>query len=64
MEEDFYETEITDEDYGFVFDSDGNLKSVFLPDAVPFKPPRNIAKILKICGIHDIDNINGEEPLH
>ena len=35
--------EIDDDDYGFVIDSTGKLKSVFYPANAPFKPPKNIA---------------------
>jgi hypothetical protein len=62
--DDVYDQEITDDDYGFIFDAEGNLKSVFLPDNVPFKTPKNIAKILKIFGITDLDNIDNTQTLH
>lgn len=62
--EDIYDQEITDDDYGFIFDAEGNLKSVFLPDNVPFKTPKNISKILKIFGINDLENIDNNQPLH
>lgn len=51
--DDVYDTEITDEDYGFIIGPDGELKSVFLPENMPFKTPKNIAKILKMFGITD-----------
>lgn len=50
---DVYDTEITDEDYGFIIGPDGELKSIFLPENLPFKTPKNIAKILKMFGITD-----------
>ena len=56
--EDIYDTEITDEDYGFIFGPDGELKSVFLPDHMPFKCPKKIARILKIFGINDPEQLN------
>jgi len=62
--EDIYDQEISDDDYGFIFGPDGELKSVFLPDAVPFKTPKNIAKILKIFGINDLENIDTVQTLH
>jgi hypothetical protein len=62
--EEYYNDELSEEDYGFVLGPDGELKSVFLPDSTPFKAPKNVAKILKIFGIHDIDNISKDEPLH
>ena len=57
--EDIYETEITNEDYGFVFGPDGELKSVFLPENLPFKTPENIQKIFEIFGITDPEQISG-----
>ena len=40
--------DIEEDDYGFVFDSEGNIKFMFLPDNMPFRPPKNIAKIMKV----------------
>lgn len=57
--DDVYATEISDDDYGFIFGPDGELKSVFLPETLPFKTPKNIAKILKIFGITDPEQLNG-----
>lgn len=62
--EDMYDTEIGEEDYGFILGPNGELKSVFMPDVVPFKQPKNIQKILKIFGVHDIERFNGGETLH
>jgi hypothetical protein len=62
--EDIYSDELSEEDYGFVLGPDGELKSVFVPENAPFKAPKNVAKILKLFGIYDIDNVYKEEPLH
>lgn len=51
--DEFYDDAISDDDYGFIFDSDGNLKSVFLPDDV-LEVPETIQMILDIFGIDDI----------
>ena len=51
--DEFIDNEISDDDYGFIFDTDGNLKSVFLPDEV-FEVPETIQAILDIFGIDDI----------
>jgi hypothetical protein len=56
--DDVYDTEISDEDYGFILGPDGELKSIFLPENMPFKPPKNIARILKMFGIDDADQID------
>jgi hypothetical protein len=53
FEDGLYDTDIGDEDYGFIFGPDGELKSVFLPENLPFKTPENIQKILEIFGIVD-----------
>jgi hypothetical protein len=59
-----YDTDISDEDYGFILGPDGELKALFLPDVVPFKAPKTVAKILKVLGIQDISNVDGTEPIH
>lgn len=53
IEDGLYEGDISEEDYGFVFGPDGELKSILLPDDLPFAVPENIAKILAIFGITD-----------
>jgi hypothetical protein len=62
--EELYSSDIEDEDYVFVLGPEGELKQVILPDDVPFKAPKNIAKILKIFNIHDVGDISGEETVH
>ena len=61
--DDVYDTEISDEDYGFILGPNGELKSVFLPDNLPFKQPKNVAKILKMFKIMDCEQI-GNDTLH
>lgn len=56
--------DIGDEDYGFIFDSDGNLKYAFIPEFVPDKPPKNIAKIMKILGVIDLSQFNEDLTIH
>ena len=58
------EDEIEEEDYGFVFDADGNLKFAFIPEVVPDKPPKNIAKIMKILGVIDLAQFNEDLTIH
>ena len=58
------EDEIGEEDYGFVFDADGNLKFAFIPEFVPDKPPKNIAKIMKILGVIDLAQFNEDLTIH
>jgi hypothetical protein len=59
-----YQDEIGDEDYGFVFDAEGNLKFAFAPDILPDKPPKNIARIMKMLGIIDLAQFNEDITLH
>ena len=57
IEDCFYEDDISEEDYGFIFSADGKLKSVFLPDNLPFNTPANIQKILEIFGYSDPEQL-------
>lgn len=59
-----YQDEIGDDDYGFVFDAEGNLKFAFAPEILPDKPPKNIAKIMKMLGIVDLAQFNEDITLH
>jgi hypothetical protein len=56
--------DIGDDDYGFVFDGEGNIKYIFVPDNLPFRPPKNITKIMKILGVTDLSQFAGDIPLH
>ena len=56
--------DIGEDDYGFVFDADGNVKFVFVPDNMPFKPPKTILKIMKILGVTDLSQFNEDINLH
>jgi hypothetical protein len=58
------EDEIGEEDYGFVFDADGNLKFAFIPEVVPDRPPKNIAKVMKILGVIDLAQFNQDLTIH
>jgi hypothetical protein len=64
LPEEYYEDDIGDDDYGFVFGPDGELKSVFLPSGIVMEPPKKIKKILKMFGIKDIDDIEGDVTIH
>jgi len=64
LEIDELDAEIADDDYGFILGPDGELKSLFLPDVIPFKSPKNVAKILKIFGIIDVASFNTSPTLH
>ena len=56
--------DIGEEDYGFIFDSDGNLKYAFIPEVTPDRPPKNIAKIMKILGVIDLAQFNEDLTIH
>ena len=59
-----YTEEIESEDYGFIFDSEGNLKFAFVPEVLPDKPPKNIKKIMRILGVIDLQQFNEDLTLH
>ena len=46
--------DFNDTDYGFIIDSNGDLKTMMLPEDLMNDPPRSIKKILRIFGIKDI----------
>jgi len=62
--EEEYAEDLTDDDYCFIFDREGNLKGAVLPDVLPFKTPKNIAKILKLIGVRDIQDLEQDYNLH
>jgi hypothetical protein len=62
--EESFEDDITETDYCFVFDTDGEIKSIMLPDNVPFIPPETISKILSMLGIGDIAQLESDGFLH
>lgn len=62
--DDLVNQEIEPDDYVFIVSADGELKSVLLPDTVPFKTPKNIAKILKMFGIYDVEGLNKDVTIH
>jgi len=60
-----FDPEICDDDYAFILAADGSLKSIFLPNTVPFKAPKNVARILKVFGIRDISQVDtGDDKIH
>jgi hypothetical protein len=61
---DIYDTEIGDEDYGFIVGPDGELKSVFTPEKPPFVTPESVLRILEMFGINDIDGIDDVPTIH
>jgi len=62
--EEEYAEDLADDDYCFIFDSEGNLKGAVLPDVLPFKAPKNIAKLLKLIGVRDIQDLDKDYNLH
>jgi hypothetical protein len=62
--EEEYADDLADDDYCFIFDSEGNLKGAVLPDVLPFKVPKNIAKLLKLIGVRDIQDLDKDYNLH
>jgi hypothetical protein len=60
FEDGLHEDDIGAEDYGFILGPDGELKSLFLPDVLPFKQPKNVYKILKMFGIRDPEQLDND----
>jgi len=50
--------EMSPDDYGFILDSDGNLKAVYFPDDMPAVHPKNVKKLLKMFNIQDPGQID------
>lgn len=48
--------DIEDDDYGFILDREGNLKSVFLPDDTS-EIPDKVMEILELFGIDSIESL-------
>jgi hypothetical protein len=64
FEEHEYPGDINEGDYGFILDAEGELKSIFLPENIPFKAPKNVNKILKLFGIPDVENVDIDQSVH
>jgi hypothetical protein len=59
------EQDIGAEDYGFVFDSEGNLKYAFVPEVMfDNDPPDVIKKIMKVLDVTDLEQFNNDITLH
>ena len=54
--QDVYDEEITDEDYGFIFDKNGDLKSVFFPENYDVVP-EGVRAIFQMYGIEDPESV-------
>jgi hypothetical protein len=54
---DLTEFDIAEDDFGFLIDSDGNLKTVFGPNALYDTPPENVQRILDMFGVNSSDLI-------
>jgi hypothetical protein len=52
---DLTEFDIADDDFGFLIDSEGNLKTVFGPNALYDAPPENVQRILDMFGVGSSD---------
>jgi hypothetical protein len=57
IEDGLYDTEIEDDDYGIILSPTGELKSVFLPENLPFELPEKLAKIFEILGYTDPEQL-------
>jgi hypothetical protein len=57
IEDGLYDTEIEDDDYGIILSPTGELKSVFLPENLPFELPEKLARIFEILGYTDPEQL-------
>ena len=55
--EDKTEFTVADSDFGFLIDSEGNLKTVFGPDELFDAPPETVQKILDMFGVDSAELI-------
>ena len=55
--EDRAEFTVSDSDFGFLIDEEGNLKTVFGPDELFDAPPETVQKILDIFGVDSAELI-------
>jgi len=61
--QDVYDDELSNQDYGFVFNSDGDLKSVFFPSEY-FVVPESMLAIFQMYGIDDPESFATQKTLH
>ena len=62
--DDYYDEEITDDDFGIILGPNGELKSVFLPTDETAEIPETFYAILEIFGISDVSEIEGKPTIH
>ena len=55
--EDRAEFTVSDSDFGFLIDEEGNLKTVFGPEELFDAPPETVQKILDIFGVDSAELI-------
>ncbi|CAB4221480.1 hypothetical protein UFOVP1636_326 [uncultured Caudovirales phage] len=60
----FGDLDIGEEDYGFLIDSEGNLKTVFGPTDLFEVAPKTVLKILKIFGLDESSITSNNVTLH
>jgi hypothetical protein len=59
VEEEIVEDEYDADDFGFVIGSDGQLKSLMIPEHLMDSPPEEVQAILEIFGIENIHQLEG-----
>lgn len=59
-----FDDTLGDDDYCLIVGPDGELKSIMVPDNVPFEVPEKVAQLLSVFGITDVSNIAGNSTLH
>lgn len=51
-----FEDQMSNDDYGFVFGDDGELKAVYLPSTA-VEIPKLVKQVFKLCGIKNPDKV-------
>jgi hypothetical protein len=54
---DIYEREITDSDFGFIIDNNGDLKTVFFPETFSGIIPEKIKELFQLMGVKNPENL-------
>lgn len=58
-----YNGEVGEEDYCFIVGPNGDLKTIFMPDSIPFTTPKKLTKLFKMFGIQDPEKL-GNDTIH
>lgn len=62
-DQDVYDREIEDTDFGLVISKNGSLKSLFLPDD-DVEIPREVREVLAMFGVSDLTDVVQNHTIH